>query len=149
MTSEREIRTFARVFKISTVFAGEHELVDRRRVETLPTVVREVAASAAAPVEAGAPKVEIAEGAQTKHVAPGPATLPTHAAAVVVGGEEEVGGVGGAGKGRTLGEAIKESLGLGRPSGGAEPVGAAGGATKGGTALTAAEERAAVSRAEA
>ena len=142
---EREVRVFERVFKVTTTFMGERELTSRRRIETLPAVVHEMAVTAAAPIEAGAPKIEIERGAQHKYVAPGPAI----ATGGVVGIEEE--GISGGGKGgRSIGEAIKDTFGIGRPSGGAQYAGEAetvgGGATKG---RTSADERAALSRAEA
>jgi len=137
---EREIRVFEKLYRVTTTFLGERELTDRRRIEKGAAVVREVEATAPAAAAAGAPDLVVEEGAEVKHVPAGPAV----ATGGVVGVEE-------GGGGRSIGQTIKATLGLGGGGGGEAEPGAATTARggKGRTAEQSEAERATLSRAEA
>ena len=140
----RETRVFEKVFRVTTTFLGERELTDRRRIETGAAVVREVQATAPTAATAGAPALVVEEGAERKHIPPGPA----YATGGVVGVEETGGGTGTGGGGRSFGQAIKETLGLG--GGTTEETAGTATTTKGARAAEVSEaERASLSRAEA
>lgn len=144
-----------------TRFLGERELEDRRRIEKLPTFTRELEEALPADVTAGAPRLVVEPGAERKVLPPGPTVTPAGggmaAGTTTTGGTTTTEETGGR---RTIGEAIKETLGLGRASPTAGTTTTAGGrggetmavqapGTKEGRADVVAAERAELSRAEA